>query len=176
MLTRGFAVGAVFEALLAGAGAVAYRRSTNTALDTDKPNPPMKVKKVDTVDPICPFCEKALPEIWRKDADPKIFTTEHDEEKAAEDLCSPEELERLRTFLDKELRHLSGVVARLANRLQRRLLAQQNRAWDFDLEEGVLDAAPEVAGCLLPEQYGHGIHSPDLRAVTAIYAAGSGSR
>lgn len=37
----------------------------------------MKIKKVDTVDPICPFCEKALPEIWRKDADPKVFTTEH---------------------------------------------------------------------------------------------------
>ena len=49
--------------------------------------------------------------------------------------------ERLRSFLDKELRALSSVVARLANRLQRRLLAQQNRAWDFDLEEGTLDAA-----------------------------------
>ena len=70
----------------------------------------------------------------------KVFTHHHDEELEAEDLCTPEELERLRAFLDKELRHLSGAVARLANRLQRRLLAQQNRAWDFDLEEGVLDA------------------------------------
>ena len=70
-----------------------------------------------------------------------VFTRAFDEEVAAEDLSSPDELERLRTFLDKELRNLSSAVARLANRLQRRLLAQQNRAWDFDLEEGVLDAA-----------------------------------
>ena len=60
---------------------------------------------------------------------------------AAEDLCEPEELERLRGYLDKQLSHLQGVVARLANRLQRRLMAQQNRAWEFDLEEGLLDPA-----------------------------------
>ncbi|HUS95163.1 MAG TPA: cobaltochelatase subunit CobT, partial [Hyphomicrobiaceae bacterium] len=71
----------------------------------------------------------------------KVFTTTNDEEITAEDLSTPEELERLRTFLDKELRSLSGAVSRLANKLQRLLLAQQNRAWDFDLEEGVLDAA-----------------------------------
>lgn len=71
----------------------------------------------------------------------KVFTREHDEEVQAEDLCDIEELERLRTFLDKQLQHLHGAISRLANRLQRRLLAQQNRAWDFDLEEGVLDAA-----------------------------------
>ena len=71
----------------------------------------------------------------------KVFSKLHDEEMEAEDLCSPEELERLRAFLDKELRNLSGAVARLANKLQRRLLAQQSRAWDFDLEEGQLDAA-----------------------------------
>ncbi|HLY57497.1 MAG TPA: cobaltochelatase subunit CobT, partial [Stellaceae bacterium] len=58
-----------------------------------------------------------------------------------EDLCEAEELERLRGYLDKQLSHLQGVVARLANRLQRRLMAQQNRAWEFDLEEGVLDPA-----------------------------------
>ncbi|MFG1480838.1 cobaltochelatase subunit CobT [Xanthobacter sp. V4C-4] len=69
------------------------------------------------------------------------FTTKFDEEVHAEDLCDPEELTRLRTYLDKQLSHLQGVVARLANRLQRRLLAQQNRAWEFDLEEGVLDPA-----------------------------------
>ena len=56
-------------------------------------------------------------------------------------LCDPEELERLRGYLDKQLSHLQGVVARLANRLQRLLLAQQNRAWEFDLEEGLLDPA-----------------------------------
>jgi cobaltochelatase CobT len=71
----------------------------------------------------------------------KVYTRSHDEEVAAEDISNPEELERLRTFLDKELKSLASVVARLANRLQRRLLAQQNRAWDFDLEEGTLDVA-----------------------------------
>ena len=71
----------------------------------------------------------------------KIFSRAFDEEIDAEHLSSPEELERLRTFLDKELKTLASTVARLANRLQRRLLAQQNRAWDFDLEEGALDAA-----------------------------------
>ncbi|MGB4866612.1 MAG: cobaltochelatase subunit CobT [Hyphomicrobium sp.] len=71
----------------------------------------------------------------------KVFTRAFDEEIAAEDLSSPEELERLRAFLDKELKQLSAVVSRLANKLQRKLLAQQNRGWDFDLDEGVLDAA-----------------------------------
>ncbi|MFN0217718.1 MAG: cobaltochelatase subunit CobT [Hyphomicrobium sp.] len=71
----------------------------------------------------------------------KVFTRAHDEEVDAEDLSTPEELDRLRAFLDKELKTLSAAVARLANKLQRRLLAQQNRGWDFDLDEGVLDAA-----------------------------------
>jgi cobaltochelatase CobT len=70
----------------------------------------------------------------------KVFSRISDEEIDAEDLSTPDELERLRTFLDKELRNLSSAVARLANKLQRKLLAQQNRAWDFDLEEGALDA------------------------------------
>ena len=71
--------------------------------------------------------------------DYRPFTMRFDETIAAEDLCEPEELDRLRGYLDKQLSHLQGVVARLANRLQRRLMAQQNRAWDFDLEEGLLD-------------------------------------
>ena len=71
----------------------------------------------------------------------KIFTEEFDEIVTAEDLCDPDELDRLRSFLDKQLVSLQGAVARLANRLQRRLLAQQDRGWDFDLEEGTLDAA-----------------------------------
>ena len=71
----------------------------------------------------------------------KVFTNQFDEEIEAEDLCDAEELTRLRNYLDKQLSNLQGVVARLANRLQRRLMAQQNRSWDFDLEEGVLDAA-----------------------------------
>ena len=71
----------------------------------------------------------------------KVFSRAHDEEITAEELSTPDELERLRSFLDKELRALSSAVARLANKLQRRLMAQQNRAWDFDLEEGQLDVA-----------------------------------
>ena len=70
----------------------------------------------------------------------RAFTRTFDEEIAAEDLCDAEELARLRQQLDQQLQHLQGVVSKLANRLQRRLLAQQTRAWDFDLEEGILDA------------------------------------
>ena len=70
----------------------------------------------------------------------RAYTRSCDEEVSAEDLCDPEELTRLRQQLDQQLQHLQGVVAKLANRLQRRLLAQQTRAWDFDLEEGLLDA------------------------------------
>jgi cobaltochelatase CobT len=69
----------------------------------------------------------------------QVYNRTFDEEVAAEDLSTPDELERLRSFLDKELRNLSSAVSRLANKLQRKLLAQQNRAWDFDLEEGMLD-------------------------------------
>jgi cobaltochelatase CobT len=69
----------------------------------------------------------------------KAYTTKFDETIAAEDLCDAEELERLRAYLDKQLNNLQGIVGRLANRLQRRLLAQQNRSWAFDLEEGTLD-------------------------------------
>ncbi|MBW3096536.1 cobaltochelatase subunit CobT [Pseudohoeflea coraliihabitans] len=82
--------------------------------------------------PFADFAEKV---------DYKVYTSEFDEEIGAEDLCDEAELDRLRAFLDKQLAHLQGVVGRLANRLQRRLMAQQNRAWDFDLEEGHLDPA-----------------------------------
>jgi len=71
----------------------------------------------------------------------KVFTRAHDEIVNAEELCDADELDRLRAFLDKQLQTLHGAVARLANRLQRRLLAQQNRGWDFDLDEGMIDAA-----------------------------------
>ena len=71
----------------------------------------------------------------------KIFTTAFDEIVEAQDLCEPEELDRLRAYLDQQIASLSSVVSRLANKLQRRLLAKQNRAWTFDLEEGILDAA-----------------------------------
>jgi cobaltochelatase CobT len=69
----------------------------------------------------------------------RVFTRAFDEEVAAEDLCDPYELTRLRQQLDQQLSHLQGLVGKLANRLQRRLMAQQTRAWEFDLEEGLLD-------------------------------------
>ncbi len=71
----------------------------------------------------------------------RAFTRAFDEEVDADALCDPEELSRLRQQLDQQLQHLHAVVAKLANRLQRRLLAQQTRAWEFDLEEGMLDTA-----------------------------------
>jgi len=71
----------------------------------------------------------------------RAYTREFDEVVAAETLCDPDELTRLRQLLDQQLLHLQGVIAKLANRLQRRLLAKQSRAWDFDLEEGLLDSA-----------------------------------
>ena len=77
------------------------------------------------------------------DADPNyvVYATEFDEEIKAEELAEPAELERLRAYLDQQLEPLKGAVSRLANKLQRRLQAKQNRAWEFDLEEGTLDAA-----------------------------------
>ncbi len=76
------------------------------------------------------------------EADPNylVFSDEFDEEIRAEDLAEPQELERLRAYLDQQLEPLKGAVSRLANKLQRRLQAQQNRSWEFDLEEGTLDA------------------------------------
>ncbi len=75
----------------------------------------------------------------RRGPDYKIFTTRFDEVVDADALCDPDELQRLREYLDKQLQNMGSVVARLANRLQRRLMAQQNRSWEFDLEEGTLD-------------------------------------
>ncbi|ETW13990.1 cobalt chelatase large subunit [Roseivivax marinus] len=76
------------------------------------------------------------------DADPlyTVYDDSHDEEIRAEDLADPAELERLRAYLDQQLDPLKGAVSRLANKLQRRLQAQQNRSWEFDREEGILDA------------------------------------
>jgi cobalamin biosynthesis protein CobT len=77
----------------------------------------------------------AVADLWRDWIDDKAAGD------SAEELCDEAELERLRAFLDKQLQNLAGAVGRLANRLQRRLMAQQNRSWSFDLEEGVLDPA-----------------------------------
>ena len=75
------------------------------------------------------------------DFDYKIYSEKFDEVIAASDLCDDEEMTRLRAYLDAQLKGLQGIVTKLANRLQRRLMAQQNRSWDFDQEEGLLDAA-----------------------------------
>jgi len=71
----------------------------------------------------------------------RAYTTQFDETAEAAELCDAEELQRLRRTLDRQLENLHSVVSRLANKLQRRLMAQQNRSWIFDLDEGVLDAA-----------------------------------
>ena len=71
----------------------------------------------------------------------RIFTSEYDEIKNAEELEKEEEIIRLRKNLDQQLTSLQSVVAKLANKLQRQLLAKQNRSWDFDLEEGILDSS-----------------------------------
>ena len=76
-----------------------------------------------------------------ENSDYKVFTTKFDEVVNADDLCDAEELDRLRGFLDQQLAAYQGVVARLANKLQRKLLAKQSRSWQFDLDEGVLDTA-----------------------------------
>ncbi len=71
----------------------------------------------------------------------RAFTLANDEEVEADELCDPEELGRLRQQLDHQLQNMHALVSKLANRLQRRLLAKQTRAWEFDLEEGILDSA-----------------------------------
>ena len=77
----------------------------------------------------------------KRDRAYQTFTEEFDEVIAAEELADPEELHRLRAQLDRQLDALQGAVAKLANRLQRRLMAQQNRSWEFDIEEGMLDTS-----------------------------------
>jgi cobaltochelatase CobT len=81
----------------------------------------------------------------------RVFTLKFDEVVEASELCSPMELARLRTQLDQQLVRLQGMIGRLANRLQRRLLAQQTRSWDFDLEEGLLDTARLTRVVVNPE-------------------------
>ncbi len=88
----------------------------------------------------------------RSGNDYKAYTTKFDEMVRAEELCDAEELDRLRSYLDKQLLHLSSVVGRLANRLQRRLMAQQSRSWEFDLEEGMLDPARLPRVIIDPQQ------------------------
>ncbi|MGA0595938.1 cobaltochelatase subunit CobT [Enterovirga sp. CN4-39] len=108
----------------------------------------------------------------------KAFTTKFDEVVEADELCDPDELSRLRAYLDKQLSHLQGVVGRLANRLQRRLLAQQNRSWEFDLEEGILDPARLVRVVLDPHQPLSFKHEKDMQfrdTVVTLLIDNSGS-
>ncbi len=91
--------------------------------------------------------DRALP----PDFSYRIWTTAHDEVVTAEALCDAEELARLRGYLDQQLLTLQGAVTKLANRLQRRLMAQQNRSWDFDQEEGILDTARLTRVVVQPE-------------------------
>ncbi|MGS4944429.1 cobaltochelatase subunit CobT [Meridianimarinicoccus sp. RP-17] len=80
------------------------------------------------------------PPVSEADVNYTVYDNTHDEEIGAEDLAEPIELERLRAYLDQQLEPLKGAVSRLANKLQRRLQAKQNRSWEFDREEGILDA------------------------------------
>ena len=81
-----------------------------------------------------PYQLEPGPEVYR------IFTDQYDEVIDAADLCDPEELERLRNMLDRHMENLNQMIGKLANRLQRKLMAFQNRSWEFDLDEGLLDA------------------------------------
>jgi cobaltochelatase CobT len=123
----------------AGEGEESEDQDANATLDSDSDMEADELE--DSDEPSAP----ARPN-WRAGDDGprfdyKIFTTKFDEVANAETLCDPEELSRLRAYLDTQLQGLQGAVSRLANRLQRRLMAQQNRSWMFDLEEGVLDTS-----------------------------------
>jgi cobaltochelatase CobT len=108
----------------------------------------------------------------------RAFTSEFDETVDADALCDADELTRLRAHLDQQLSHLQGVIARLANRLQRRLLARQNRAWEFDLEEGTLDAARlarVVANPAFPLSYKRELDTKFRDTVVSLLIDNSGS-
>ncbi len=124
---------------------------------------------------------------WRPDGDRanaprepayRAFTTAFDEVVAATALCEPGELARLRAQLDLQLSHLQGMTAKLANRLQRRLLAKQTRAWEFDLDEGLLDTARlarVVANPMTPLSYKQEKESDFRDTVVTLLIDNSGS-
>ncbi len=108
----------------------------------------------------------------------RVFTTSFDETVEAQDLCPPAELQRLRRLLDYQVRHAQNMIIRLAHKLQRRLMAQQVRAWDFDLEEGVLDAgrlARVVANPTLPLSFKMEKETPFRDTIVTILIDNSGS-
>ncbi len=119
----------------------AQQDATQTTLSTDDmSDDQMSEDNADMPEPEAPPEPPAPPPHSAADPNYKVFDTSFDEEIRAEELADPAELERLRAYLDQQLEPLKGAVSRLANKLQRRLQAQQNRAWEFDLEEGMLDA------------------------------------
>src|SRR6266478_6348160 len=108
----------------------------------------------------------------------RAFSTVADEVVEADKLCDSDELGRLRHLLDQQLSHLQSVIARLANRLQRRLLAKQTRAWEFDLEEGILDAARlsrVVTNPVLPLSYKRELEMEFRDTVVSLLIDNSGS-
>jgi cobaltochelatase CobT len=108
----------------------------------------------------------------------RAFSNTADEVVDADKLCDPDELGRLRQLLDQQLSHLQSVIARLANRLQRRLLAKQTRAWEFDLEEGILDAARlsrVVTNPVLPLSYKRERETEFRDTVVSLLIDNSGS-
>ena len=108
----------------------------------------------------------------------RMFTTQFDEEIGAEELCDPDELSRLRDQLDQQLQNMQGVVSKLANRLQRKLMAQQTRAWEFDQEEGILDAgrlARVVVNPMLSLSYKHERDTDFRDTVVTLLLDNSGS-
>jgi cobaltochelatase CobT len=108
----------------------------------------------------------------------RAFTTEFDEVVEAGDLCDADELARLRLMLDQQLSHLHGVISKLANRLQRRLMAKQTRTWEFDLEDGILDAARlarVVVNPLTPLSFKHEKDTDFRDTVVTLLIDNSGS-
>jgi len=107
-----------------------------------------------------------------------IYTTQYDETVKAEDLAEPEELERLRAMLDQQLSHLQSVTTKLANRLQRKLMAKQQRSWQFDLDEGILDTsrlARIVADPSVPLVYKQELETEFRDTIVTLLIDNSGS-
>ena len=132
--------GASAEQIEAGDSDEAEGEETNVSIDADA-----EMEGDDEVDENEDGAQPLRPNYSegdeKRDFAYRIFTRSNDEVAQAPDLCDPEELTRLRAYLDHQLQGLQGAVSKLANKLQRRLMAQQNRSWSFDLEEGVLDTA-----------------------------------
>jgi len=126
------------EAMLASQPEVSEGESAEQDTDEDNESDEFSAEADDT--PAGPQ-QRRSPAQSNDHTNYRAFTRSNDEEIDADELCDPEELARLRQQLDQQLQHMHAVVAKLANRLQRRLLAQQTRAWEFDLEEGMLDSA-----------------------------------